>query len=462
MSERAQTPARRLGRYALFDAIASGGMATVHIARMVGPVGFARIVAIKRLHAHLANDPEFRSMFVDEARLVARISHPHVVPTLDVVAEDGELFLVMEYVAGESLARLLLRGNGRRAAVPPAIASAIMAGVLHGLHAAHEAKNERGESLKLVHRDVSPENILVGADGASRVLDFGVAKAIGRLQTTRDGRVKGKLGYMAPEQMRGKGATRQSDVYAAAVVLWEMLTGRRLFASSEDGEIVEQVLVGLVDPPSKWAPDVSEALDELVMRGLDLAPDRRFATAREMAFALERCAPPALASDVSAWVEAAASDPLAARAAQVAAAEAHEVEDEPAAVDAHGTSPPPAPPTRRRSSRAAVIVALAIAAATGAAAFIARSDRHEPTAPPPSSTGAGASNDPDPEPAVVSSPSPSGATPSTTRPSTGGRAARPRAPVISTPRRSAEPSDECRVPYVVDATGHKIYKRNCL
>jgi serine/threonine-protein kinase len=454
----APAAARTLGRYALFDAIASGGMATVHIARLIGPVGFARIVAIKRLHAPLATDPEFRSMFVDEARLAARIKHPNVVPTLDVVAEDGELFLVMEYVAGEALSRLLHGGPDRRDPVPSSIASAIMSGVLHGLHAAHEAKNERGESIRLVHRDVSPQNILVGADGISRVLDFGVAKAIGRLQTTRDGRIKGKIGYMAPEQMRGRGASRQSDVYAAAVVLWEMLTGRRLFAGSDDADVIEQVLVGLVDPPSKYAPGVSEALDELVMRGLDLAPDRRFATAREMAFALEKCAPPSLASDVSAWLEEEAGDALAERAARVAAAEAHDVADSQAAVDA--CAPARAQP-RRRSSAAAVIVTLAVAAAAIATAMSARSDRRGSTEQPPSPASSVPSNDPVPEPAVVSG-SPSAATSRTATAGAAGRGSRPHAPAAPTTRRITEVTDDCRVPYTFDGTGHKIYKRNCL
>src|SRR5277367_6228356 len=218
-----------LGRYALYEKIASGGMASIHIGRLLGPVGFSRTVAVKRMHAHFSEDPDFVSMFLDEARLAARIQHPNVVPTLDVVATDGETFLVMEYVQGESLARLL---RSVRSIMTPAdthVIATIMAGVLHGLHAAHEAKNEQGEPLGIVHRDVSPQNILVGTDGVPRVLDFGVAKAVGRLQTTREGQSKGKLSYMAPEQLHGAGVTRQTDVYAAAVVTWEALTGKRLF-----------------------------------------------------------------------------------------------------------------------------------------------------------------------------------------------------------------------------------------
>src|ERR1022692_1337015 len=163
---------RIIGRYALYGKIAQGGLATVHLGRLLGPVGFARTVAIKRMHSQFAEDPEFVSKFLDEARLAARIRHPNVVPTLDVVATDGELFLVMDYVQGETLARLqrLLKAQGKT--IPLPIVAALFSGILHGLHAAHEAKNERGEPLGMVHRDVSPQNVIVGTDGVPRVLDF--------------------------------------------------------------------------------------------------------------------------------------------------------------------------------------------------------------------------------------------------------------------------------------------------
>lgn len=183
----------------------------------MGPAGFARTVAIKRLHAQFAHDPTFVAMFLDEARLAARLRHQNVVPILDVVAQDGELFLVMEYVHGESLSRLVrLQGF---AGVEPSIAVGIMVGALHGLHAAHEARGEDGELLGLVHRDVSPQNILLGVDGVARLLDFGIAKAAGRMQTTEEGVLKGKAAYMAPELLLGEPADRRGDVWAASVVL---------------------------------------------------------------------------------------------------------------------------------------------------------------------------------------------------------------------------------------------------
>ena len=261
------TVPRIVGRYALFDKIASGGMATVHLGRLLGPVGFARIVAVKRLHAQFAEDPEFVSMFLDEARLAARIHHPNVIPIVDVVAQKGELLLVMDYVKGENLARLSPAGRP----LSPVLAAHVIAGVLHGLHAAHEATDERGEPLHIVHRDVSPQNVLVGVDGIARVLDFGVAKAAGRIQTTREGQLKGKIAYMAPEQLRGE-ATRQTDIYAASVVLWELLTGRRLFAASNELETLGRVIDRNIEPPGQLVPNLPRALEDIVMRGLGASP----------------------------------------------------------------------------------------------------------------------------------------------------------------------------------------------
>ncbi len=294
----------RLGeRYALYGEIASGGMATVHFGRLVGPVGFSRTVAIKRLHTQYAAEPEFVKMFVDEALLAARVRHPNVVATMDVVATEGQLYLVMDYVQGESLRRLWKSVQLRGGRIPRRIAASIIIGVLHGLHAAHEAKDEKGQPLGIVHRDVSPQNILVGTDGIARVIDFGIAKAAVRLQTTGAGQLKGKPAYMAPEQILDKPVTRQTDIYAAAVILWEMLTGSRLFWAKSDAEIITNVLRRPVDRPSSKVPSLLPALDDIVLKGLERDPSRRWATARDLAKAIEDCIAPASASDVGEWVE---------------------------------------------------------------------------------------------------------------------------------------------------------------
>ncbi|MEO7110473.1 MAG: serine/threonine-protein kinase [Polyangiaceae bacterium] len=357
-------PARVVGRYALYAEIAAGGMATVHIGRLIGPVGFSRTVAIKRLHPQFAKDPEFVSMFLDEARLAARIRHPNVVPTLDVVATQGELFLVMDYVQGESLSRLIRGARERGQRIPPRIVATIMSGALHGLHAAHEARNERGEPLSIVHRDVSPQNILVGTDGVPRVLDFGVAKAGGRIQTTREGQLKGKLAYMAPEQLSGH-VTRQTDIYAAAVVLWEALAGKRLFSGENEAAILGKVLNSVIVPPSQLFLDPSrtlesaamhgfEELDKITLRGLDRDPTKRFQTAREMAIAVERCIGLASPSEVGEWVEQWASETLTTRAARIAEIESSSSVNAMTSLPQElmmGSSPPPPLPPPDRVSR---------------------------------------------------------------------------------------------------------------
>jgi eukaryotic-like serine/threonine-protein kinase len=307
-----------IGRYAIYGEIAAGGMATVHYGRLVGPVGFSRTVAIKRLHAHFAKDPEFAAMFLDEARLAARIRHPNVVQTLDVVALDGELFLVMDYVQGESLVRLIRASVAAAQPFPLDVLSGIICGALHGLHAAHEAKAEQGEPLGIVHRDVSPQNVLVCSDGLPRVLDFGVAKAAGRVQTTREGQLKGKLAYMSPEQIRSETVDRRTDVYAMGVVLWEAATLQRLFAGEGEGAVIQKVLEGVRQAPSAVAPHIPKSVDGVAMRALEQDPTARFQTAREMALALEACVPMASSTRIAEWVDKLVGDVLVQRARTVA------------------------------------------------------------------------------------------------------------------------------------------------
>jgi serine/threonine-protein kinase len=308
-----------VGRYALHGEIASGGMATVCFGRLLGPIGFSRPVAIKRLHPQLAKDESARAMFIDEARLAARIHHPNVVQTLDVIHEGDELLLVMEYVHGESLAKLVRAAKRRGDRVPLPVALAIVAGMLQGLHAAHEAKGEDGRPLGIVHRDVSPQNVLVGADGCPRVLDFGIARAEVRIESTREGIIKGKLAYMAPEQFRGAAITRAADIFAAGVVMWELLVGKRLLFKGDGGDaaMVEKLLHGTFEAPSRVAPAVPSALDAIVLKALARDPAERFATAREMALAIEAHGGLATPTQISSWVEELADVALAERTAKL-------------------------------------------------------------------------------------------------------------------------------------------------
>jgi serine/threonine-protein kinase len=477
-------PVRVVGRYALYNEIAAGGMATVHFGRLLGPVGFSRTVAIKRLHPQFAKDPEFVSMFLDEARLAARIRHPNVVPTLDVVATQGELFLVMDYVQGESLSRLIRAARERHERIPVKFLGAIVGGALHGLHAAHEAKNERGEPLHIVHRDISPQNILVGTDGVARVLDFGVAKAAGRVQTTREGQLKGKLAYMAPEQISGQ-VTRQTDVFAAAIVLWEALTAQRLFTGDNEGQILSKLLSGLVQPPSAVVPELPVQLDEVVLRGLAREPAHRYATAREFAIALERCVGVASATEVGDWVESMAHSALAQRAERIAEIESSSANVAPNDGHTH-VSPPidhpvsqasqlsslsvskPVQPRASNRTLIGVIIALLSLVLGGIVVFVVLVlSRGAPTVASPSPSASVAASAPPEQPlqplvvatATQAAPPPPTTTPTVTVAPTPTRAPRrPEPPTVTAP----PPQKNCDPPYTLDPRGHKIWKPECM
>jgi serine/threonine-protein kinase len=299
----------------IYGELASGGMATVHLGRLLGPVGFSKTVAIKRLHQHLASEPDFVAMLIDEAKLVSSINHPNVVGSLDVVYEDDELLLVMDYIEGETLARLLAPSRKDTSLDPPSpeIAARVVIDVLSGLHAAHTAKTLGGQPLNIVHRDVSPQNIMVGIDGIARVLDFGIAKAEHRRHTTRPGHIKGKFAYMSPEQIRGQRVDARTDVFAAGVVLWECLAKRRLFRIDGNDPNWDGVLTMPILPPSHFDPAISRELDEIVLKALARDRAERFASAAEFAEALRGVMAPTSPVAVGRWVTQAAKRAIADR-----------------------------------------------------------------------------------------------------------------------------------------------------
>jgi serine/threonine-protein kinase len=227
----------------------------------------------------------------------------------------------MEYVHGASLSRLLRLSAERERPIQPDVTASIIAGVSHGLHAAHTATDRSEQPLSIVHRDVSPQNIMVGSDGVPRVFDFGIAKAVGRLQTTREGQIKGKLAYMAPEQLAGDTVDATTDVYATCVVFWEALAGRRMFKAEHEAQLLAQVLGGVTAPPSVHNPEVPTVLDELVMTGLHLDSAKRFGSARELAKAIEQAITLVTASEIGEWVQDLASDSLGELAQRVAEVE---------------------------------------------------------------------------------------------------------------------------------------------
>jgi serine/threonine-protein kinase len=276
----------QLGRYTILDRLASGGMATVYVGRQGGAAGFERLVAIKLCHEHLRNNKTFASMFLEEARLAARVRHPNVVATLDVSAGDP-LYLIMEYVEGESLSLLARRARRRGSHLPMEVSLRMMMDALAGLQAAHECVGPDGRPLGLVHCDISPQNILVGVDGTARITDFGIARAAAHLPED-GGVIKGKLAYMAPEQISAGPITQRADVFSAGVVLWELLTGEKLFRGDDDAAIIRAALHRPIPPPSALRPNISQSLDAIVLRAAQRDPARRFPSALEFLSALER------------------------------------------------------------------------------------------------------------------------------------------------------------------------------
>ncbi len=389
-SPRLTTDAEALvvGRYVLAAQLARGGLATVYLGRLLGEGGLRRTVAIKRLQAQFRTDGDLSTMFLDEARLALRVRHPNVVHAVDVIMQEDELFLVMEYVEGVSLGRLMAATSGSEAKrIPRAIVSSVICGVLHGLHAAHETKDERGKPLNIVHRDVSPSNVIVGTDGIARVLDFGVAKAAGQAHITRDGVIKGKLAYMAPECVTGQELTRRADVFSTGIMLWEMLTGRRLFYGSSEASLVNRIIQMEIPAPSTIDATIPPEVDAVVLRALERDDVRRFATAEEMAIALEKVLAPASMRQVRGWVQEVGSEQLERSAALLASVEGASATPaamslELAASEAKTKSVGYAKERARRPPpRAAVLAgcALVVAAVVAHATYRASSDRAEVT-----------------------------------------------------------------------------------
>jgi eukaryotic-like serine/threonine-protein kinase len=301
---------RAVGRYRVFGELASGGMATVHLGHMEGDAGFSRVVAIKRMKPEIARQPEFVTMFRDEAAIAARVQHANVVATLDVVDEGDELFIVMEYVRGLALKQLMQLTFDRGERIPVDIALSIVGGALEGLHAAHNVRGDGDQLLHLVHRDVSPHNILVGRDGVAKIVDFGVAKATSRMHQTANNEVKGKLTYMAPERITSKDIDRRVDVFAAGVVLWEALAGRKRYDGESVQEIAAKLLTTEAPPLADERSDVPTELDAVIRRATAISPDDRYATAEAMLTDLERIGSFATKRAVSAWVEETGRDLL--------------------------------------------------------------------------------------------------------------------------------------------------------
>ncbi|MCB9592292.1 MAG: serine/threonine protein kinase [Sandaracinaceae bacterium] len=275
-----------VSKFLLLDRLAVGGMAEVYRAKSLGVHGFEKIIGIKRILPALAEDAEFVQMFVEEAKIAGRLRHANITRIFELGKVDGTHFIAMEYVFGKDLLQIRKRLEQGGMRMPVAMAAWILANVLAGLDYAHRQRGPDGQPLGIIHRDISPQNVLISYDGLVKLCDFGIAKAASRATQTVAGVIKGKLGYMSPEQITGRPIDHRSDVFAATTVLWELLTGTRLFGRGSDFEVLERVRDAKADPPSTIASDVTPALDAIVMRGLARDPDDRWETAGDMHEAL--------------------------------------------------------------------------------------------------------------------------------------------------------------------------------
>jgi serine/threonine-protein kinase len=280
---------RRLNRYELLAEIASGGMGSVLLARLGGAGGFERLFAIKVMHPHLTSDPQFVGMLLDEARVAARIHHPNVVATVDVGQHESFHYIVMDYVDGFPLARIL-DGAPFNRKERIRIVNRLLLDAMSGLTAAHTLRDATGARLGIVHRDVSPQNILIGTDGVGRLTDFGIALAASQLAVSQADPIRGKPSYLAPEQAAGKEVDLRADLWALGVVLWEGITGQRLFVADTEAATIEKVLSEPIPSPAAYFPDLPAELEALCLRALDRDPAQRPSSAREFAFELEHFA----------------------------------------------------------------------------------------------------------------------------------------------------------------------------
>jgi serine/threonine-protein kinase len=271
---------KRLGKYEILALLALGGTAEIYLARIGGAAGFEKYVVVKCLHDHLADDSEFVKMFLDEARLAAHLDHSNIVQTMELGEHENRYYMVMEFLAGLSLAMVVRRAGERLQGgrIPIPLVLNILAQACAGLHYAHE-KAMNGKALNIVHRDISPQNLVISFEGVVKVVDFGIAKAEMRETRTRSGTIKGKFAYMSPEQCVANNVDRRTDVFALGVIGHELLTGRRLFKKASPYETYQSVIECAIDPPSKQNVEVDPAIDPIIMRAVCKEKEDRYPTA---------------------------------------------------------------------------------------------------------------------------------------------------------------------------------------
>jgi serine/threonine protein kinase len=291
---------QQFGKYLLLDRIAVGGMAEIFLARQMGPEGFEKIVVLKRIRPHLGDKKSFVRMFLNEAKLAAQLTHPNIIQihdfgkVIDAGAAGGALvgagsyFIAMEYLFGRDMRRVMPKCEQQGVEFPIVYACKIASQALEGLYYAHQKADTAGQPLGIVHRDVTPENIFVSFDGGVKVLDFGIAKAANQVEMTRAGEIKGKLSYMSPEQCMGKPLDSRSDIFSLGVVLYEWVTGFKLFTGESDVAVLKSITDGKIYKPSYFKADVPEQIEQILMRALEKDPEKRYQSAWEMQYELDR------------------------------------------------------------------------------------------------------------------------------------------------------------------------------
>jgi len=314
-------PGQELGRYELLMPIAKGGMAMVWAARLKGTRGFQKLVAIKTMLPAMIDEPSFEKMFLDEASLASQVRHPHVVEILDLGEQDRILYLVMEWVDGEPL-NVIMHYAAKKGGIPQAIAVAIMLQALRGLHAAHELRDDTGALVGLVHRDVTPQNVLVSYDGVVKIVDFGVAKATSRLSAeTEAGQLKGKIAYMSPEQLKGEPIDRRTDIFAVGILLYMLTTGTHPFKGDEQAETVQNITSDKpARAPHRLVHGYNPALETVVMQAIAKEPAKRFASANDMFKALRGVVQAATDDEVAEFIKSLMADRLEKRRNAIRAA----------------------------------------------------------------------------------------------------------------------------------------------
>jgi serine/threonine-protein kinase len=279
---------QQFGRYMLIDRIAVGGMAEIFLARQLGLEGFEKLVVLKRIRPELSEKPSFVNMFLNEARLSAQLNHPNIGQIYDLGKYETSYFIAMEYVFGRDMRRVIPKAESQGIPFPLVYAAKIAAQCCEGLYYAHQKADFYGNALGIVHRDITPENIAVSFDGTVKILDFGIAKAANTVEQTRAGEIKGKLSYMSPEQCMGRPLDHRSDIFSLGVVLYEWVTGFKLFTGESDVAVLKAITDGRIYRPSYFKSDIPEPVEAILMKALEKDPEDRYQSAWEMQYDLDR------------------------------------------------------------------------------------------------------------------------------------------------------------------------------